>query len=164
MRRIKLRSHFIFLFLFCGIYCLPAPAGDVALAWDSVSAINLAGYKVYYGTTSRSYTNSVSAGTQTTYTIPSSGMNAGKTYYFAVTALNTSGIESAYSNEASKTIPSCDTNSDSVTNVLDLQRLVNVILGTVSTSAAYDLNGDSSVSVLDLQLLSNVVLGLRSCP
>jgi hypothetical protein len=55
-------------------------------------------------------------------------------------------------------------NGDSVTNVLDLQLLVNVILGNVPASAAFDLNGDNSVSVLDLQILSNVMLGLRSCP
>ena len=70
MQRIKQRSHFLFLFVFYGFCCcLPAMAGNVTLAWNPVSATNLAGYKVYYGTASGTYTASISAGTQTTYTI-----------------------------------------------------------------------------------------------
>ena len=81
-----------------------------------------------------------------------------------MTAYDSSGNESGYSNEVSKTIPTCDINNDSSTNVLDLQGLINVILGSSSPSPAFDLNSDGSINVLELQILSNVVLGLRSCP
>jgi hypothetical protein len=164
MRHFFRHSHLISL-VFGMLACsLQALAGDVTLAWDAVSATNLAGYKVYYGTASRSYLTPLSAGTQTSYTVTTSHFQPGQTYYFSVTAYDSSGNESGYSNEVSKTIPTCDINSDSSTNVLDLQGLINVILGSSSPSPAFDLNSDGSINVLELQILSNVVLGLRSCP
>jgi hypothetical protein len=164
MRHLVRLSHFI-IFVFGLFACsLPALAGDVALAWDAVSATNLAGYKVYYGTASRSYLTPLPAGIQTSYTVTSSHFQPGQTYYFTVTAFDSSGTESSYSNEVSIMIPTCDINSDASVNVLDLQRLINIILGTSSSSPAFDLNSDGSINVLELQILSNVVLGLRSCP
>lgn len=61
----------------------------------------ITGYKVCYGTASGNYTTSVDVGNVTTYTV--TGLSGGTTYYFAVTASNSSG-ESGYSNEVSKTI------------------------------------------------------------
>jgi fibronectin type 3 domain-containing protein len=75
------------------------------LAW-SAPAGTVAGYRVYYGTASRSYTQALGGGayvTATTWTI--STLPGGHTYYFAVTAVDTSGVESAYSAEATKAIP-----------------------------------------------------------
>jgi hypothetical protein len=160
-----IRQSRLFL-LVCSIFAcnLPVLAGDVSLAWDAVSASNLAGYKVYYGAASGTYQTPLSAGTQTSYTVTSSHLQPGQTYYFAVTAYDSSGNESSYSNEVSKTIPTCDINSDTSVNVLDLQRLINVILGSGASSGAFDLNEDGSINVLELQILCNVVLGLRSCP
>jgi hypothetical protein len=62
---------------------------------------DLGGYKVYYGTSSGNYTVLKNVGNVTTYKVGnlSSGL-----YYFAVTAYDTSGNESDYSNEVSKTI------------------------------------------------------------
>ena len=73
--------------------------GEVALAWDPNTEPDLAGYKLYYGLGSRVYTKVVDVGDQTSYTVGS--LDAGKTYYFAVTAYNTSGYISDYSNEVS---------------------------------------------------------------
>jgi hypothetical protein len=97
------------LLLFClvlGILLLTtwARAGDVTLAWDANTETNLSGYKLYYGASSRTYTASVSVGNVTTYRL--TDLNAGQTYFFAATAINTSGIESGYSNEVSYTVPS----------------------------------------------------------
>jgi hypothetical protein len=78
---------------------LPSRAGiSVSLVWDSSADSNIAGYKIYYGTTSHDYTSSVDVGkvTQASIAIPS----ANKTYYFAATTYDTSGLESDYSNEA----------------------------------------------------------------
>jgi hypothetical protein len=138
-------------------------AADVSLAWDASTSANISGYKVYVGTASGTYGTSFTIGNQTTYTV--TGLAAG-TYYFAVKAFNTSGTESAYSNEVSKTIAAtitCDLNGDGGVNAIDLQRMVNIILGLASSSSSYDLNSDSRVDVLDLQILNNVILGLRSC-
>jgi fibronectin type 3 domain-containing protein len=66
----------------------------------------VAGYRVYYGTASHSYGQAKGSGlyvTNTTYTVPS--LTSGKTYYFAVTAVDASGKESAYSTEATKVMP-----------------------------------------------------------
>jgi hypothetical protein len=145
----------------------PALAGDVTLAWDANTEADLAGYKIYFGTASRSYGAPIVIGTQTTYTI--TGLASG-TYYFAVTAYNTAGLESSFSNEVSATITGvptasrCDINGDSSVNVLDVQAMVNILLGIGSAGSSQDLNGDGKVDILDLQLLTNVVLGIRSCP
>ncbi len=76
-------------------------AADVTLAWDAAVAADLAGYKIHYGTASRTYSDTITLGNQTTFTV--TGLQSG-TWYFAVTAFNTAGIESGYSNEVSKSI------------------------------------------------------------
>jgi Fibronectin type III domain/Putative binding domain, N-terminal len=78
--------------------------GQATLAWDPESASGLAGYRVHYGTVSKNYSSALDAGNQTTATI--TGLTAGATYYFAATAYNTAGTESAFSNEATYTVPS----------------------------------------------------------
>ena len=57
----------------------------------------------------------------------------------------------------------CDLNADSAVNALDLQFMINAILGA-STASMYDLNQDGQVNALDLQSLANVVLGTGTCP
>jgi hypothetical protein len=58
----------------------------------------------------------------------------------------------------------CDINSDGVEDVLDIQYLVNVILGADVCPGICDTDKNGSVNVLDLQLLANVVLGTAICP
>jgi predicted phage tail protein len=99
-------------------------AADVSLAWDPKTDSGLAGYNLYYGTSSSNYDVKIPAGTQSTYTV--TGLAAG-TYYFAVTAYYTSGIETDFSNEVTTTVdstPSSDTTAPllspiQVTNVTD---------------------------------------------
>jgi hypothetical protein len=96
------------LLLFClvlGILLLSAwaRAADVTLAWDANTEADLSGYKLYYGAASGSYTCSVGVGNVTRYTL--TGLNAGQTYFFAATAVSTSGAESGYSNEVSYAVP-----------------------------------------------------------
>ena len=76
-----------------------ALAAQIKLAWDANTESDLAGYKVYYGTSSKSYAGSVDAGNVTTFTL--TGLTQGQTYYIVVTAYNTSSNESGYSSEAS---------------------------------------------------------------
>ena len=80
----------------------PGGAAEVKLAWDPPSGTPT-GYKVYWGEASGNYTNSLDAGLATVATVP--GLQVGKTYYFAATALYRDDIESGYSNEVSKLIP-----------------------------------------------------------
>lgn len=74
-----------------------AGSGTIGLAWDSSASPGVAGYRVYIGTTSGNYTTKVEAGNARTTTIQN--LASGVTYYFAVKAFNTSGVESAFSNE-----------------------------------------------------------------
>src|SRR4051812_41290786 len=90
---------------------------DVTLAWDLNNESDLAGYKLYYGTTSRTYGPPINVGNKTTYTL--SGLATG-TYYVAVTAYNTSGKESGFSAEVSKSLSppsSNDTTAPIISNV-----------------------------------------------
>lgn len=152
---------FVLLILLCSF--TQALAADVTLAWDPSASTNVAGYKVYYGNSSRTYGAPITVGKQTTYTV--TGLGSG-TWYFAVTAFAADGSESDFSNEVSQVIGSgsgCNINGDSAVNVLDLQALANAILGINPPPAGGDLNSDGRVDVLDLQFLSNVILGIRSC-
>jgi hypothetical protein len=66
----------------------------------------VSGYRVYFGTASGLYSQAFGGGTYVpTTAITVSGLLSGHTYYFAVTAIDPSGGETDYSNEASKTIP-----------------------------------------------------------
>lgn len=88
----------VLLFLFCKTS--PVSAGDAILSWAPNTDSDLAGYKVYYGTASRRYGAPVTVGNQTAYTVTGLGLG---TYYFALTAYDAFGNESAFSNEISKT-------------------------------------------------------------
>lgn len=75
-----------------------APPLSVTLAWDpSVPSTDVAGCAIYYGATSRSYTNVVDVGLETTGVV--SNLVAGTTYCFAVTSYSSSGLESDYSSK-----------------------------------------------------------------
>jgi hypothetical protein len=94
--------HRITLFLILAFICSQAAiAADVSLAWDASTSPNIAGYKVYVGTATGTYTAPITIGNQTTYTV--TGLGPG-TFYFAVTAFNTAGNESGFSNEVNTTI------------------------------------------------------------
>jgi hypothetical protein len=86
-------------------------SGSATLSWtppttnnDGSPLTNLAGYRVRWGTAVGSYTNTVTLNNAglTSYVV--SNLVSG-TYYFVVTALNTAGGESQFSNVGSKTIP-----------------------------------------------------------
>jgi hypothetical protein len=79
-----------------------ASANSATLQWAANSESDLAGYKVYQGTTAGSYGPAIDAGNGTTYI--ASNLQPGLTYYFAVTAHDTSGNESPPSDEVSRYI------------------------------------------------------------
>ena len=87
------------------------PASPKTLSWDAPTTYtdgtalsNLAGYKIYVGTSHGNYTRSIDVGNVTTCTIDSLSLAPG-TYYFAATEYDSEGKESAFSNEVSKKIP-----------------------------------------------------------
>ena len=74
----------------------------VTLEWNASPDSSVAGYFIYYGVESRSYTNKTDVGNTTMATL--FGFVPGVTYYFTTTAYNILGLESDYSNEVSYTI------------------------------------------------------------
>jgi fibronectin type 3 domain-containing protein len=79
--------------------------GAVTLSWDA-PADPVTGYRVYYGTRSRNYNQAFGDGEfVATNTHVVTGLQSGRTYYFAVTATDASGAQSDFSNEASAAIP-----------------------------------------------------------
>jgi fibronectin type 3 domain-containing protein len=67
----------------------------------------VASYRIYYGTGPGNYMqpsgSGFGVGNTTSYRI--TGLTSGRTYYFAVTAVDSAGRESALSEEKSKSIP-----------------------------------------------------------
>jgi Fibronectin type III domain len=85
-------------------------SASVTLSWTPPTAnangtpiTNLAGYKIRYGTASQDYTQTVSITNPSLNRYVLDSLNDG-TYYFAITAYNTAGVESALSGEISTTL------------------------------------------------------------
>ncbi len=85
--------------------------GSATLSWDAPTEnedgtplTDLAGYRLYWGTTSGSYPNSVTINNPGVTTYVVDNLPSG-TYEFVATAFNTSGFESRFSNPATKTVP-----------------------------------------------------------
>ncbi|MBN1670954.1 MAG: fibronectin type III domain-containing protein [Kiritimatiellae bacterium] len=91
-----------------------AQAVSAIATWDANSETDLAGYRLYWGTTSRggatsppqfSYDQQLQVGVSSSPTATTTGLVAGTTYYFAVTAFNTNNLESLYSDEVPFSVP-----------------------------------------------------------
>ena len=87
-------------------------SADVTLSWVApveredgtpISMAELAGYRVYYGTSAGNYTTQVDINNGSTMNVTLSGLTTG-TYYIVVTAIDVDGRESVYSQEAVQTI------------------------------------------------------------
>jgi fibronectin type 3 domain-containing protein len=80
----------------------PAGPGTATLSWNPNTEPDVAGYRVYVGLASGVYGPPIDAGHLTTLQV--TNLALGQTYYFVVTAVNTSNLESGFSNEVSKSI------------------------------------------------------------
>jgi hypothetical protein len=84
----------------------PPPAvtpslGAATITWKANSEADLAGYKVYIGTSSGIYSKSIDVGNVTSHRVT---LSKGSTYFFAVTAYDKTGNESGKSAEISRSI------------------------------------------------------------
>jgi len=88
----------------------PATSGSATLSWtppttnsDGTPLVNLAGFRIVYGQASRQYSQVLDIASPLIATAMIENLSAG-TWYFAVKAYTSAGVESDVSNEASKTI------------------------------------------------------------
>jgi hypothetical protein len=117
------KSHWGKGLLVLAVWLMVAPwlaatsfAGQATVSWNPNSEGDLAGYKVHYGTQSHNYTQTVSVGNTTAAVLD--GLTNGATYYFAVTAYDTSGNESGYSTEVSTIVASpADTTPPTISTI-----------------------------------------------
>lgn len=83
----------------------PAATASLTFQWDPVAVSDLAGYKIYRSTTAGAYGSPIATLSASTTTYQMTNLTKGETYFFAVSAYDTSGNESPFSNEQSRTIP-----------------------------------------------------------
>jgi len=98
-----LRLKILLLAAFFAVLCMEAPAeaASVHIAWTPSNSTAVAGYSIHYGDMPGVYTNVVRVDGRFTSDAVIGGLEAGKTYFFSVTAYTAGGKESAYSEEIS---------------------------------------------------------------
>lgn len=130
-----IRTKLIFSLILISFIWVPVKSfgAQVNLAWqapttneDGSPLSDLAGYQIFYGTQSGTYSSTIDVGNKTSHTLSISDQEAlGRTWYFAVTALDTSGNESSFSNEVShyfstgSTVEICNGYDDNNNGVID---------------------------------------------
>jgi hypothetical protein len=108
LHKVLLKTKNICFFVVLFMMFLPCLAlGEmVTVLWDPNPEPDIAGYKVFYGTSSGNYTDCITVNsTQTSCEV--TGLQGGNTYYFAVKAVDASGQESEFSSEVSKYTGKC---------------------------------------------------------
>jgi len=83
--------------------CASAWGQSITLGWSPCADPQVTGYNLYYGGSTQTYTNVVAVGNVTNATI--SGLCPGAQYFFGATAVDVTGLESAFSNEISYQVP-----------------------------------------------------------
>ena len=95
---------------------------DVTLSWDANTEADLAGYRLHYGNAPGIYDNQVDVGLVTIHTV--ADLPDG-TYYFALTAYDTSANESEYSNEVNTAL---DATPPANPQMLEITIIIKVVV------------------------------------
>ena len=118
---------------------------SVTLAWDPSPGSDIAGYRLYEGGASRTYTNVLDLRMWTNGTF--SALISGATYFFAATAYSTNGLESDYSLEVSYTVPLPTNNSPAITLTSPANGSAYVAPATINLAASVTANGHAITQV-----------------
>jgi fibronectin type 3 domain-containing protein len=90
-----------------GAGSMSAPAVTwVSLTWTASPSPSIAGYNVYRSQTSGSGYTKMNSTLVASLAYNDTSVTPGQTYYYVATAVGTTGGESAFSNQATATIPS----------------------------------------------------------
>src|SRR6185369_14451296 len=104
VRSVYTRSCIFIAFLFVCVLGAPsiARATSVTATWNPNPEPDIAGYRLSYGTASRSYSTTLDVGQVTSYSFSVTG---GSTKKIALQAYNTAGVLSSYSAELAVLVP-----------------------------------------------------------
>jgi hypothetical protein len=122
----------------------------LTLAWDQNTEPDIEGYRVHYGTAPSNYKNTVETGGSTIVEIEN--LLPGTTYYIAVTAYNSLGLESLPSEEVTFTTPSdplADNDNDGLPDVWESVHGLNPADGLTTHGATGDLDGDGISNLVE---------------
>jgi hypothetical protein len=78
---------------------------SVSLAWNASTSSNVTGYNIYRGTISGGPYTRINSSLNPSTNDTDSSVQSGQTYYYVVTAVDSSANESSYSNEVQAIIP-----------------------------------------------------------
>ena len=81
----------------------PSPS-MVSLSWTP-STSSVAGYNVYRGSAAAGPFTKINSTVDTSTVYTDNSVNSGQTYYYATTSVDSSGVESKYSNVAQAIVP-----------------------------------------------------------
>ncbi|MBI2591851.1 MAG: fibronectin type III domain-containing protein [Candidatus Brennerbacteria bacterium] len=169
----KNKKPFIFsFFLFLTLIFTPvAFAATANLSWNANTEPDLAGYKIYYGTSARTsscppggYPDSVNAGNVTSFAVPN--LTDGATYFFSITAYDITGNESCFSGEASKTFAPAVQQTTTVSTTSSIATSSAVVSSVSVSNAKFVLNSRvqtmAKLSVRNVGSLMGVSLGYQN--
>lgn len=120
---------------------------SVTLVWSPSANSSVAGYNIYYGGASRTYTNKISVGNMTNVVI--SGLVEGTTCYFAATTYSVLGIESSFSGELVYFVPVPTLNQPPTLNAIN-----NLTVAESAGSQTVSLSDITSGSAAENQTLT----------
>ncbi|HQG30455.1 MAG TPA: fibronectin type III domain-containing protein [Deltaproteobacteria bacterium] len=150
------RLIILVLYLLCipGILC----AAKVQISWNPNTESDLAGYRVYYGTTSGNYNYVLRLGKVNSVQID--GFFEGYTYYICITAYDTSGNESGFSREVYVDIP------EAQVGILDriMQWIDTLFGGSQSGSSQLAQYSTSDFSAMNRQEIAAALKVVQGSP
>jgi len=125
-----------------------ARAGSATLAWRPSPSYGVVAYKIYYGTSSRSYQTAVVVPNATIAQI--NGLVEGTTYYFVASTVTATGEESPVSNEAQFTAPANQPadSSSSAAGLANISTRADVLAGESATIGGFVIAGTENHTVL----------------
>jgi hypothetical protein len=131
---------------------------SVTLTWDPVATAT--NYQLFWGVASRTYTNSILAGTNIAATV--SNLTAGTTYYFAVASL-ADGMDSAYSDEVPCALTVAGITNGQMnpifTQYLSLTNNGHVCHFNLDSTGALTISPDSSIITIAATIFGNAFFG-----
>jgi len=119
MRTILILFAFTVSLLFAtGANSQDTGTSSATISWSPTTSLNVAGYDIYYGTSSGNYDSAVSVLNPNATSVTIRGLTSGVKYYFAATSYDSSGDQSSYSPEISGVVGSTASAAAAITSLL----------------------------------------------